>query len=421
MPIVHKPTFSIASVASPLLIEIVACGSLYLGEHATAAKMHAAAERVMFQVTQYESYSKDGKFEVWMLQTYLLMSCFGAYGGDVDVQEQSANVFPYAIKLTQDALKELDACPALTYRDWVYRETISRCVACAVEIGAGLASTHQCLTVPFLDASFPLPSHMATWQEDEVNWHGYTQQDDSRQALNTIFSGQKPTSSISELGLVSLVSMLLWRLCSFKLLTNSHHLDLYTDFVEKVERAIRIFDNMLQDQTTYDLPHPLLLSARFHLNTAVYHLYGSKILTEMKRLVEFPDEARLSGNAHSPKLHFALIRAAEALQSDCRLGISYLQRIAPHHYSPICTIACYEGGLLLTWYLMMKPSLSSGLESTEKLDQLIEASFAEVEGLREANYNRQSTLPLVIVADLLSNRSVWQWPSCISKKLRKII
>lgn len=104
--------------------------------------MHAAAERVMFQVTQYESYSKDGKFEVWMLQTYLLMSCFGAYGGDVDVQEQSANVFPYAIKvpyalsvlyhanifmqLTQDALKELDACPALTYRDWVYRETISR-------------------------------------------------------------------------------------------------------------------------------------------------------------------------------------------------------------------------------------------------------------------------------------------------------
>jgi len=52
MPIVHKPTFSISSAASPLLIEIVACGALYLGEYTTAAKMHAATQRLMFQVTQ---------------------------------------------------------------------------------------------------------------------------------------------------------------------------------------------------------------------------------------------------------------------------------------------------------------------------------------------------------------------------------
>jgi len=274
------------------------------------------------------------------------MSYFGAYGGDVGVQDRAANVFPYAIKLTQDALKELDASPALTYWDWVYRETISRCIASAIEIGAGLASTDQCFTVPFLDASFPLPSHMDAWNADEIAWSGYSEQENSFQVLNIIFSGQKPTSSVSELGLVCLVSMVLWRVCSFKSLTNSHHLDQYTDFVEKIETAVRIFDGMVQDQKTNELPNPLSQSSRFQLNTAVYHLYGSKILTEMKRFVEHPDKPNLSRDEYSPKLHLALIRAAEALQSECRRGTHYIRTIAPHHFSPICAIAWYEGGML---------------------------------------------------------------------------
>ncbi|PSN61548.1 hypothetical protein BS50DRAFT_651792 [Corynespora cassiicola Philippines] len=422
MPIIHKPTFNIALIASPLLIEIVACGALYLGEPTTATTMHAATQKLMFQITQYESYDKSDTFDLWMLQTYLLMSFFGAYGGDLKIKERSTNVFPYAIKLTQDALKELNTCPAVAYRDWVYQETISRCVACTVEIGASLASTEHCLTVPFLDASFPLPSDMTTWNEEESMWQRHIQQPTSYDILNQMFSGNIPNSTISELGLVCLTSMLLWRVCSFKTLTNTHHLDPYTNFVETIEKAIQALDEMLRYQIREGLPDPMIHSARFQLNTAVYHLYASKILTQMKRLVESPaDKAKLSGDDYSPKLQLALFRAAEALQSDCRLGIRYIRRIAPHHFSPICAIACYEGGLLLTWYLMVRPSLQPGLATVAKLDKLIDEALVETEELGKTNQDQRSKLPLLVVADLLSSRAVWQWPYCVSERLIKLI
>ncbi|KAL6705093.1 hypothetical protein ACN47E_007352 [Coniothyrium glycines] len=417
IPIIHKPTFSIASVASPLLIEIVACGALYLGEHTTAAIMNATAQRLMFQVTQHESYSTNERFQLWMLQTYLLISCFGAYGGDQNMPNRSTNVFPYALKLTQDALKELEVYPALTYEDWVYRETISRCIASTGEIGASLASTDQCLTVPFLDASFPLPSSMVAWHEEESTWNGHPQQENSSQALNMIFSGHQPTSCISEFGLSSLVSMLLWRICSFKSLTSSHPFDSYIGFVEKVERAINVFDSMLQNQVENDFPHPLFQSARLQLDMAVYHLYGSKVMTGMQQLLDSPTKVNLTGCDIFPKVQLALDRAASFLQSVCQQGICYLKKMAPHHFSPVCAIASYEAGLLLAWYLTMKPPLSSGLALNAKLEKLFDDALIDVAASGEVNHYQRARLPLVLVAHLLSDRSVWHWPHSVSAKL----
>lgn len=65
-PIVHRPTFDVSTVpctyaiatyrlaltvAAPLLIVMMACGALYLCEHSTAARLHSAAQQLMFQVS----------------------------------------------------------------------------------------------------------------------------------------------------------------------------------------------------------------------------------------------------------------------------------------------------------------------------------------------------------------------------------
>lgn len=173
-----------------------------------------------------------------------------------------------------------------------------------------------------------------------------------------ILAGQKPASPISDLGLVALVSLILWRTCSFEALAGSYRLDLSTDFVNRTDRAVRVLDTIFkeraeQNKASQTLPNPLLSIARALLNSVFYHLYASETLTEMKRLLDFPRKrkvsdarARMVGLDYSSRLSIALFRAAEALQYDCQMGVHYLQRMAPHQFGPIISTACYEGGTL---------------------------------------------------------------------------
>ncbi|KAH9207842.1 hypothetical protein DL95DRAFT_468296 [Leptodontidium sp. 2 PMI_412] len=435
MPLVHQPTFNIATTASPLLMEVMAFGALYLCKRTTAVALHSATQQLMFQSERGdESHEDNPNFQLWTLQTYLLMSYFGAYGGNLAMQQRVTHVFPYAIKLAQDAFQEIDLSLATTYKGWVYQESISRAIAHTIEIGAAFASTgsEQCFTLPFFDMSFPLPSSETVWQQDERSWQGSSQQLDSCQALTSIITSRKAISSVSDLGLTTLVSCILWRFCSFEVITGSYRLELCADVVNKTDRAVRALDVLLKERMVHKdgnhrKPDPLLYSARALLNSTFYHLYASETLTEMKRLLKFPRKRKASaqntmmaGREHSTHISIALVRAAEALKSDCSMGVNYLQRIAPHQIGPVCAIACCEGGLLLSWYLSNKVSLRSMVESSATLDRVIDIVSSEMDETCETSHGKRFTLPLEVAAELLSDRSVWQFPSGISEKLKQL-
>ncbi|OAL54686.1 hypothetical protein IQ07DRAFT_274657 [Pyrenochaeta sp. DS3sAY3a] len=412
----------------------MACGALYLCERTTAIELHAVARRLMCNLErQNETQESDGRFELWMLQTYLLMSHFSAYVGTFAMHQRASSLFPQTIKLAQDAFERLSSCQTLSYKDWVYQETIIRCIAHTVELGAALASTtkEQCFTAPFYDTPFPLPSCNSIWQQTEHEWQGFLQQPDSGKMQDCILAGQKPASPISDLGLVALVSLILWRTCSFEALAGSYRLDLSTDFVNRTDRAVRVLDTIFkeraeQNEASQTLPNPLLSIARALLNSVFYHLYASETLTEMKRLLDFPRKrkvsdarARMVGLDYSSRLSIALFRAAEALQYDCQMGVHYLQRMAPHQFGPIISTACYEGGLLLSWYLRNRSTLFPDPDTTAKLDQVIYELSAELATLRDtSNDDCLLNFPLVVAAELLSDRSVWQFPSAVSEKLK---
>ncbi|KAL6703099.1 hypothetical protein ACN47E_010236 [Coniothyrium glycines] len=433
MPILHQPTFTIASTPSPLLLEIMACGALYLCDRATAVELHAEVRRLMCNLErQYETQESDAKFEVWTLQTYLLMSHFGAYVGTIAMHQRATSVFPQTIKLAQDAFQCLSPSPALSYHDWVHQETLIRCIAHTIELGAALASTtkEQCFTAPFLDMPFPLPSRNSIWKQTENEWQGVFQQPDSGQIQDCILAGQKPASTISDLGLITLISLILWRTCSFEALAGSCRLNMSTDFVNRSDRAVRVLDSIVkerveQNSVSKTLLDPLLIIARALLNSVFYHLYASETLSEMKRLLDFPRKRRASDSRtrmaeldYSSHLSMALFRAAEALQNDCQMGVHYVQRMAPHQFGPVIATACYEGGLLLSWYLKNRSMLFPNPDTTATLDQVIHELSVDLATLRETSNDGLLVFPLVVTAELLSDRSVWQFPSAVSEKLK---
>ncbi|KAH7039451.1 hypothetical protein B0J12DRAFT_606027 [Macrophomina phaseolina] len=432
MPLVHRPTFDIASVASPLLIEIMACGALYLCERATAMNMHAAALRLMSEVERgIESLGKPPKFQLWMLQTYLLMSYFGAYGANLETEQRATHTFAYAVKLTQDAIKELRSCSVLDYRDWVYQESICRSIASTIMIGAALGSTkfHQCFATPFSTAAFPLPSQTEVWQKDEQTWSGDLEIQDSTQVFDSILAGQKPAVPVSQFGLVALIASVLWRVSSFEALVGSDQLDTYADFVSKMARAVRVLDEMLAEQTSSEAaidatPSPLLKSAKCLLNSTYYHLYGSKTLAQAKLVFDSPGTDRTdwpSEQVHPSNLDMALVRAAEAMQDDIRLGLMYLQKWGPHKFGPVCGNSVLETGLLLSWYLQNKPALVSVLDSHAAINQSIQEVISEMEELRATIHGQLPAVPLVVASELLADGSIWQWPSAVSSKLKEFI
>lgn len=325
-----------------------------------------------------------------------------------------------------------------------------RCIAHTIELGAALASTtkEQCFTAPFFDTPFPLPSCNTTWQQTEKEWKGFFQQPDSEQMLDCILAGQKPASSISDLGVVTLISLILWRTCSFEAVAGSYRLDMSTEILNKTDRAVQVLDTIFKehlekDEASQRTPNPLLSIARALLNSVFYHLYASETLTEMKRLLEFPRKRKVSDASvrmneldHSSHLGIALLRAAEALQHDCQMGVRYVQRMAPHQWGPIVTTACYEGctyfsrtdqsvcqvqiqspkpctdssliGLLLCWYLQNRSILFPNPNTTATLDQVIQELSAEPTALSKTSSNRPLNFPLAVAAELLSDRSVWQ-------------
>ncbi|KAK7214872.1 hypothetical protein V2G26_002875 [Clonostachys chloroleuca] len=127
LPIVHLPTFDIASTPSPLLFEIMACGALYSNEPSVAQDLHTAALLLMREHDEMVLIGqRDNEFQLWVLQASLLICHFGAFSGDSQRESRAAQTLSQTMKLADDAFKEVGISEAATYKEWVQQETLNR-------------------------------------------------------------------------------------------------------------------------------------------------------------------------------------------------------------------------------------------------------------------------------------------------------
>lgn len=87
------------------------------------------------------------------------------------------------------------------------------------------------------------------------------------------------------------------------------------------------------------------------LNSAYYHLHGSRQLRQMKRAFlsdsadSWPnDDSAFLEAAQLPGLNSILVRAAKSLRLGARLGIQHLKKMAATTSSCFSLISGYEGG-----------------------------------------------------------------------------
>ncbi|KAG5792911.1 hypothetical protein H9Q69_008037 [Fusarium xylarioides] len=287
------------------------------------------------------------------------------------------------------------------------------------------------IPTPMVEARFALPSSNAEWLKEESSWSTPAEVLYSNDALDSVIGGQQPSMPVSEFGLVTIVSALLYRICSFELLTGSRDGELYAKFGKKMEQSLQVLDAILKARMIqYDgglAPNPTVHCARSLLNSAFYHLHASVPLSIMKKILwspaslDDPEIVHLLNEAISPELYQALFNAADQLRSDCRVGLTYIKKIAPIIFGPESAVGALEGCLLLCWYLQFAKSRVSHVESRDILNALINESFAEVTDLQLGHHGLQSVLPLAVSAELLSDGSMWKWPSSVSQKLKSLI
>ncbi|KAH6701317.1 hypothetical protein BKA61DRAFT_620512 [Leptodontidium sp. MPI-SDFR-AT-0119] len=438
LPVVHGPTFEIASVPSPLLIEIIACGALYTNEQGAAAELHTAALVLLKEVENNAMVvTEEGEplFQLWQLQTSLLISYVAAFSGDGQKGHQVVETLSSTLKLAQDAIKALNASEGKTYLEWVYQETITRCIASRILLGVAqfCATNDQYFALPILDDRFPLPSNTTAWLADEANWKQPNHVMYSSDVLTQVFEGQKPSLPDSEFGFLTIVSTVLCHICLFESVIGSKHPELCTAFVSKLDPAVDALYALWQEQQTcaefliQSTTSPLIHLTRALLHSVTYHLHASSQLSIMKRrlvqssfVTRAHDDSQTSCQGASRlSLDKALLCAAFAMRADCRSGLGYVKKISPHRFGPLSAMAAFEGGLLLSWYLHAKNSHPAALEPNSILDTLIEEAFLEVRCAQMRAMEPPAIVPLVTYADLLNNE-VWRLLPAMSHQLEQL-
>lgn len=235
-----------------------------------------------------------------------------------------------------------------------------------------------------MEAKFALPSSNTAWQASESDWEPPTQTLRSDDALTEVFAGRPPKPPVSDFGLVTLVSAVLYRICAFEALTSPDLADMYASFGDRMGRSVQALDEMVKrrmGEAAWGVPpDPILQSAKSLLNSAFYHLYASIPLAVMKKLLWSPtalgnphEIAALFSGAASPGLYKALIRAADQLRFDCRMGPKYLRTVAPLQYGPESAVGPYEGG---KWLCLLArstaPTLSLAIVVAMRMSQRID-------------------------------------------------
>lgn len=141
IPILHEPTFDITTVPSPLLLAVMACGAAYVSEQSTAVSLHAAAIQLILEHERMSVACRlDNQPPTWILQTYLLLSYYGVHCG---TEGRATHTFPNAVIRAQEALSQPKPYPISIYEEWVRQESIHRCLACTIVLGASLGSKNE--------------------------------------------------------------------------------------------------------------------------------------------------------------------------------------------------------------------------------------------------------------------------------------
>ncbi|CAH0025171.1 unnamed protein product [Clonostachys rhizophaga] len=429
-PVLHPPTFDVTLVPTPLLIEIMACGAMYSRERRTAEKLH----RVGLQLSS-EHWKRGSETQLWLLQANLLMTFFEAYNADWKVPQRAISMLSETAKLAHEAYSAIKGLSKSNYKNWVRLEN-HRCIAGMIIIGATLNSTmkEEYCKMLGMDFDFTLPAMTSVWMKNEGDWEQPVDAPDISETMRLIHTGKRYDLSLSDLGLLTIVSTFLAHVSSFELLTGSRHPLLWTAFVSEMSGPVQVLDElckrpsacMSEDGITRS---PLLKTARALLDSIYYHLYGSSQLSIMKELLGCPDILvdsesfnQLLRALSTNNFDKALKRAAEVFLEETRQGLQYLGSLDASHFGPVSTTAVFERGLILCCYLQTRPSHSPMTSSQSPLDALISEGITEVESQQVSDYKQTtSAIPLLASSMILRDTSVWKWPPVVSSKLEALV
>ncbi|KEF62898.1 uncharacterized protein A1O9_00872 [Exophiala aquamarina CBS 119918] len=433
LPIIHEPTFDITVAPPPLLYQVMAFGALYLTENDIAFKLHTIGTKLIIENQQEALFSiNESPFALWTFQSFILINVFKAYTAASLTDSQALRIFSFTIQLARQSLPEVQKPRSMIYKEWVYEESVSRCLAWCVVLAAmfGSQTREQFFSFPLSEKGFPLPSHHGEWQLDEAQWLGLaTQPLDHLETFTGILSGQRRADDISTFGLLALTASLVCRICSFERSFTLEHPFLYRAFAAQMDQPLEILNDMWSWQarpleewgSTRD---PLAQCTNALLSLAFLHLYGSQPLDRMKKILidpsSYTDVASLfdfmSDQPHAPVgLHKALVRAAEDFRHDCRIGIGYLQKVAPHRFSPLSASSMCETALLLTWYQASKTSGQAYVEYWHDIEVCLTEAAVELCGSDVSEKPLELSSSLDTYAKMLDKNTVWQWPVTLAR------
>lgn len=234
-------------------------------------------------------------------------------------------------------------------------------------LGATLNSTSedQNFNLPDYKLGSVLPSSTIDWLKDEQNWGCAPPDLQAATIIGSLLAGVKPDVHVDDYAFLTIVSATLSHICSFEALTRAIHPELYSNFVSRMSGPLDLLDDMWSERVagrsvSESLPTPLEQCTRSLLDSAFYHLQASDQLAGMSRLfshhelLKTPNELRsIAELPQQQGLEKALVRAASSLRIDCRLGLRYVQKVAPHRFAPLSATAVTEGGMcqFLEWLL----------------------------------------------------------------------
>ncbi|CAK7222013.1 hypothetical protein SBRCBS47491_004723 [Sporothrix bragantina] len=324
-PVVHTPTFHVETCPIPLLLAIMACGAIHVNEPDVGMLLHRAVLKLLSESEDSVLVSgQDTELQLWEFQTRLLACQFGLFSGDRRLRREARLSFP--------KLCMADMAPRDSWQQWIFCETIARCVAWVNTLSAVLLCDDETpivhLSTPYIDA--PLPCAEAPWAADATGWQTWSSgaaQNMETSATATVaatatqivmmssarqwlLAGLRLDAlvGISPFGMLVLVSTLLSQICIVRAtrrqpsvsgttglgVTNTDGSDSTLAHDETaMQTALATWEEawMVHPQSTMlpEAPHgPLMADSILLLNTAYGRLYADTQVREMRALAQLP-------------------------------------------------------------------------------------------------------------------------------------